>query len=90
MSPLRFLGAWIDHRRLIRECGVVEYRLGRILERDVTLSPSCSGGGQDRIFFAKTRRAPGVSVASVRMNCPWRTGEPAKPSLPRIALPAVQ
>jgi tRNA A-37 threonylcarbamoyl transferase component Bud32 len=90
MSPLRLLDAWIDHRRLIRECGVVEYRLGRILERDVTLSPASNGGGQDRIFFAKTRRAPGFSVASVRMNCPWRTGELAEPSLPRIALSAVQ
>jgi tRNA A-37 threonylcarbamoyl transferase component Bud32 len=90
MSPLRFLDAWIDHRRLIRECGIVEYRLGRILHRDVTLSPARSGGGQDRIFYAKTRRAPSFSVASVRMNCPWRTEELAEPSLPRIALSAVQ
>lgn len=85
-SPGRLLRSWLNHLRLRDQVREVEWQLGLALRRSVQLVPARTGGGFDSIYFARTRRAPHRFVASVRINCPWKTTTPDEPLLPRRVL----
>ena len=87
-SPLRLLNAWIDHQRLSERRSLVECQLNVLLKQTVTLLPSVSGSGFDRIYLAQTNSWPSKTIACVRMNCPWRGIPPEQTHLPRISLKA--
>ena len=89
-SPLRLLNAWIDHQRLSERRSLVEWQLGIILKQSVTLLPTVSGSGFDRIYLAQTNSRPSTTIACVRMNCPWRGIPPEQAQLPRKPLKAAQ
>ena len=52
MSPFRLLNAWIDHQRLAERRRQVEWQLGVVFKQPITLRPTFSGGGFDRIYLA--------------------------------------
>ncbi len=89
-SPLRLLNAWIDHQRLGSRRRFVEWQLSIVLNQTVTLQPTISGGGFDRIFLVQSKSWPWETIACVRMNCPWRGFPPEQPHLPRTNLNAWQ
>ncbi len=89
-SPLRLLNAWIDHQRLSERRSLVEWQLNVLLKQSVTLLPTVSGSGFDRIYLAQTNSWPSKTIACVRMNCPWRGIPPEQTHLPRISLKAEQ
>lgn len=85
-SPLRLLNAWIDHQRLAERRRQVEWQLGVIFRQPVTLRPTLSGGGFDRIYLAHEDSPRAKILASVRMNVPGRDRPAKEPHLPRLAL----
>ena len=87
MSPLRLLNAWIDHQRLAERRRQVEWQLGVVFKQPITLRPTFSGGGFDRIYLAHADSQQAKILASVRMNVPGRDRPQKEPHLPRIPLP---
>ena len=87
MSPFRLLNAWIDHQRLTERRRQVEWQLGVVFKQPITLRPTLSGGGFDRIYLAHGDSQRSQILASVRMNVPGRDRPPKEPHLPRVALP---
>lgn len=87
MSPFRLLNAWIDHQRLAERRRQVEWQLGVVFKQPITLRPTLSGGGFDRIYLAHGDSQRSKILASVRMNVPGRDRPPKEPHLPRVALP---
>jgi len=87
MSPLRLLNAWIDHQRLAERRRQVEWQLGVVFKQPITLRPTLSGGGFDRIYLAHGDSPRSKILASVRMNVPGRDRPPKEPHLPRISIP---
>ncbi len=86
MSPLRRLNAWIDHQRLAERRQQVEWQLGVIFRQPVTLRPTLTGGGFDRIYLAHGDSQRSKILASVRMNVPGGDRPPKEPQLPRLPL----
>ena len=89
-SPLRLLSDWIEHQRLWERRQAVEWQLSLVLQRSLTLMPTVSGGGFDRIYVGQTNAWPSRSIAGVRMNCPQQAERAEEPQLPRRSLNAVQ
>jgi len=87
MSPFRLLNAWIDHQRLAELRRQVEWQLGVLFRQPVTLRPTLSSGGFDRIYLAYGDSQYSKILASVRMNVPGRDRPPKEPHLPRVPLP---
>lgn len=86
MSPLRLLNAWIDHQRLAERRRQVEWQLGVVFRQPVTLRPTYSGGGFDRIYLGHGDSQCPRILASVRMNVPGRDRPAEEPHLPRLAM----
>ena len=86
MSPLRLLNAWIDHQRLGERRRQVEWQLGVVFKQPITLRPTLSSGGFDRIYLAHADSRRSNILASVRMNVPGRDRQPKEPHLPRLPL----
>ena len=86
MSPLRLLHAWIDHQRLSERRRQVAWQLGVVFKQPITLRPTFSGGGFDRIYLAHADSQRSKILASVRMNVPGRDRPPKEPHLPRAPL----
>lgn len=90
MSPLRLLNAWIDHQRLAERRRLVEWQLGVVFRQPITLRPTMTGGGFDRIYLAHRDSPRSEILASVRMNVPGRDRPPQEPHLPRAPLPGTR
>lgn len=84
--PGRLLRNWWTALRMRDQVRDVEWQLGIALHRSVRLVPARPGGGYDCIYFARALKAPARWIASVRVNCPWRSETPDEPHLPRRVL----
>lgn len=87
-SPFRLFNALIDHHRLAERRRQVEWELGVIFKTAITLQPTLSGGGFDRMYLAHRDSDPMQTIASVRINVPGRNVAAKEPNLPRLALSA--
>ncbi|MFO0974968.1 MAG: phosphotransferase [Planctomycetaceae bacterium] len=87
---MRRIDAWIDSQRLTTTRLQVADQLSFVLGRPVQLLPTTGGGGQDRIFIARTLTGPHRCLAAVRIPCRWKSRPQAEPFLPRETLSAVQ
>ena len=85
-SPLRLFNALIDHHRLAERRRQVEWELGVIFKTAISLQPTFSGGGFDRMYLAHRDSDPMHTIACVRMNVPGRDTAAKEPNLPRLAL----
>ena len=86
-SPRRYLRGWWNHHRMKEAIASAEWQLGLALKNSVRLVPARWKGGYDCIYRARSRRRPGQTLASVRLNCPWQDCPPDEPALPRRPLP---
>ncbi len=87
---MRRLDAWIDSQRLSSLRFRVAEQLSFVLGRPVELLPTTGGGGQDRIFVARTLTGPHRGLAAVRIPCVWKSRPQAEPFLPRETLSPLQ
>lgn len=87
---MRRLDAWIDSQRLTTTRLSVADQLGFVLGRPVQLLPTTGGGGQDRIFVARTITGPHRLLAAVRIPCDWKSRPQVEPFLPRETLSPLQ
>lgn len=87
---MRRLDAWIDSQRLTTTRLSVADQLGFVLGRPVQLLPTTGGGGQDRIFVARTVTGPHRLLSAVRIPCVWKSRPQAEPFLPRETLSPLQ
>lgn len=89
-SPLRLLNAWIDHQRLAERRRKVEWELGVIFRTAISLRPTFTGGGFDRIYQAHLDSDPTKILAGVRLNVPGPDRVATERHLPRLSLSGEQ
>ena len=89
-SPLRLLNAWIDHQRLAERRRKVEWELSVIYKTAISLRPTFTGGGFDRIYEAHRDSAPSEILAGVRLNVPGPDRVATERHLPRLSLSGKQ
>lgn len=87
---MRRIDAWIDSQRLSTTRLQVAEQLSFVLGCPVQLLPTTGGGGQDRIFVARSLTGPHRCLAAVRIPCQWKQCPQAEPFLPRETLSPIQ